>query len=203
MKIKKFKFKQIFKLHLLNSKAYEYYIKKPTPSSQLDSNITKILSDFKRVLHVTYQFHNANKKILFIGMPKRLEMEINKFTAHSAVPASFDLQGILLNNLKQSKKVRINSQSSSTFYSRLLQTKLSKRPDLIVLLASDKKQNIINESFVAKVPVIILEAENISSEFLAKSSYNVQSIGVESGKSLICLGFSFLFKAGRKDKLKY
>lgn len=206
MKIKKFKFKQILKLHLLNSKAYEHLVKKPDSNLLTDFNITQIIGNFKKVLHIIYQFHYAKRRILFIGVPKRLELKINKLTSHLAVPSNFDLQGILLNNLKQLKSAKEANQSLSNLYLRSLLPKLSKRPDLIVLFSCEKKQNIINESYVAKVPVIIFDAENVSNELLAKGSYKVQSIGSDcvsaSDKSLFFLGLNFLFKDTQKNLRK-
>lgn len=201
MKIKRFKLKQILKLYLLNSKAYQHLVK--NKDSSFYFNLITVVENFKKVLQIVYQFHYAKKKILFIGIPKNLELKINKLTSHLAVPSNFDLQGIFSsNNFKQVRSIKGINQPFSKLYLRSLLPKLSKRPDLIVIFSCVKKQNIINESYVAKVPVIIFDAENVSSDLLAKGSYKVESIGADSisvsDKSMFFLGFNFLFKDTQK-----
>lgn len=198
MKIKKVKFKQILKLHLLNSRAYEHFAKTSHSSSFLDFNMTQSISDFKRILHIIYQFHSVGKKILFIGVSKKLELKINKLTPHLATPSNFDLQGFFLNNQKLLKEVKIINRAALHLDSKLLFPKLLERPDLVVLFSHEKKQNIINESHVAKIPLILFNAKSSSKELSVKSSYNVLPFSSNSGSvsemGFLLQGLNFLFK---------
>ena len=204
MKIKKFKFRQILKLNLLNSRMYENPIKKTDSSFSPDFNIIKALSDFKRILNVIYQFHYANKKILFVGSPTNFEFKINRLTHHVAVPNNFELQGLLLSNLKQQKRAKMRNKAFSNFYLRSLHPKLTDRPDLIVIFSHEKTRNLLNESYVAKVPVINFDFEGLVNEFLLKSLYKVQLTSSNSvsvfDKSLFFLGLNFLFTENSKKK---
>ncbi len=199
MKINKFKSKQILKLHLLNSKAYEYISKKSNPGILTNFNVTQIVADFKKVLHVIYQYHQADKRILFVGIPKKLELKINQLTNHVAVSNNFELQGVISNNFKI---VRNNKQSFSKVYSKLLLPKLTKKPDLVVLFSHEKKQNIINESHIAKVPLILFDYNDDSKSAWSSSLYNLQGIGERlhktSNKNLFFFGLNFLFKTVKR-----
>jgi hypothetical protein len=202
MKIKKFKFKQILKLHLLKSRAYEHAAKKNNSGFLTSFNLTQVITDFKKALHVIFQYHQTEKRILFIGVPKKLELRINKLTSHVAVPSKFDLQGVISNNFKTLKIVKSNKHSFSKIYSKSLLPKLSKKPDLVVLFSHDKKQNIISETYVAKVPLIIFDNEPDLKETWVSNSYNVQGIGgnlpITHDKSLFFFGLNFLFKTFQK-----
>ena len=195
MKLKKFKFKQILKLHLLNSRVYEHASQKTNFGLLTDFKLIQIISDFKKVLHVIFEYHQADKQILFVGVPNRLELKINRLTQHSAVNANFELQAIISNNLKV-----IDSLKNSKSYSKLLMPKMSKKPDLIVLLAHEKKQNIIAESNVAKIPVIVFDADGNVPLGSLKGFYNLRGFGVSSisEKNLFFLGLNFLFKQFKK-----
>jgi hypothetical protein len=195
MKLKKFKFKQILKLHLLNSRAYEYALKKTNFGLLTDFKLIQIISDFKKILHVIFEYHQADKQILFVGVPNKLELKINRLTQHVAVDANFELQGIISNNLKVT-----DSLKSSKSYSKSLMPKMAKKPDLIVLLAHEKKQNIIIESNVGKIPVIIFDSDGNIPFNLLKGSYNLRGFGVSSisEKNLFFLGLNFLFKQFKK-----
>ena len=61
-------------------------------------SLTKALTNFKKVLQIIFKYHRAEKKILFIGFPKKLQFKINSVTCHVAVPESFDLQHFFSNN---------------------------------------------------------------------------------------------------------
>ena len=205
MKLKKFKSKQILKLHLLNSRAYEHASRKTNSGLLTDFNLTQIISDFKKVLHIIFEYHQANKKILFVGVPKKLELKINKLTQHVAVDHNFELQGVISNNFKSLKFIKVEKPSFSKTYFKSLLPKLSRKPDLVVLLAHEKKQNIIMESNVAKVPIISFDSDSDSKTNLTKGLYNLegfnQNLVLTSEKSLFFLGLNFLFKRFKK-KLK-
>jgi len=193
MKIKKFKFKQILKLYLLKSKMYEQVVKKNNFSFSAEINLFRILSNFKKVLQIIFRFHELEKRILFIGVPKKLESKINKLTNHVAVPNNFDLQGIIFKTFK-------GENMNNDF--KLLFPKLSKRPDLIVLFSSNKKETIFSESYFGKVPLIVFDEEQNSKNTWLNNSYNVQ-LGKNNfvslfNKNIFFLSLNFLFKPVKK-----
>lgn len=198
MKINKFKFKQILKLQLLNSRAYEYAAQKANSGLSADFSLTQTISDFKKALHIIFQYHKANKKVLFIGTPKKLETKINRLTPHIAVDQNFELQGVISNNWKSLKFEKIKKQSISKIDFKSLIPKLSKKPDLVVLLTHENPQTIISESNIAKAPVIIFESARSPLGTFPHNSYVVEGLGknanLTSEKSLLILGLNFLFK---------
>jgi hypothetical protein len=200
MKLKKFKFKQILKLHLLNSRAYEHAIQKLNSGFLTDFKLTQILSDFKKVLHVIFEYHQANKQILFVGMPNRLELKINQLTQHAAVGVNFELQAIISNNFKAINSPKNVKLLTTKSYSKSLMPKLLKKPDLIVLLSHEKKQNIIAESNAVKIPVIVFDSDGNTQSNRFKGFYNLKGFGSSSisEKNLFFLGLNFLFKRFKK-----
>lgn len=205
MKVKKFKFKQILKLHLLNSKAYEHALKKTNSGFLTDSNLTQVIGDLKKALHIIFEYHQADKIILFIGVPKKLEVKINKLTKHLAIPKTFELQGVISGNLKPSIVGRESKWALSNVHFKFLLPKLLKKPDLVVLFDHEKKQNIITESYVSKVPLINFDSKTVSKNLWVDNSYNLQGIGnaamQTSNKNLIFSGLNFLFKSLKKNKI--
>lgn len=198
MKLKKFKFKQILKLHLLNSRAYEHAVKKTNSGLLTEFNLIQIISDFKKALHIIFEYHQAHKNVLFVGVPKKLELKINKLTHHVAVDHNFELQGVISNNFKSSNLANVGKLSFSKVYLKSLIPKLSKKPDLVVLLSHKKISNIIAESNVAKVPIITFASDSFHKTNLTQGSYNLEGFGQNlistSEKSLFFLGLNFLFK---------
>jgi hypothetical protein len=84
----------------------------------------------------------------------------------------------------------------------LLLPKLSKKPDLVVLFSYYKKESLLTESYIAKVPVIIFDSDRELNTNLANSFYNVQGIAsdlpIKLHKTLFFFGLEFLFKKIKK-----
>ncbi len=195
MKIKKFKFKQILKLHLLKFKTYESFVKKSSPKLLMDSHLTQIIVNFKKVLKVIYQYNKTQKRILFIGLPKKLELKINKLTNHVAVPSDFDVQRILSNNFQYTKNKKRDLTSD---YLKSLFPKLSKSPDLVVLVSHSKAQSVISESYYLKIPLIFFNGDlDTITHAQTSATYNV-SINTEANNTLFFIGLNFLFKTEKK-----
>ncbi len=198
MKITKFKFKQILKLHLLNSRAYEYATQKVNSGFLTDFSLTQVISDFKKALHIIFKYHKANKKVLFVGVPKKLEEKINRRTHHVAVDQNFELQGVVSNNLSSSKFGKLAKHSLSKIYIKSLIPKLTKKPDLVVIFSHEKKPSLILESNIAKVPVVVFESAKSLSIRESNNLYTVGSLGGNSRsiseRSLLISGLNFLFK---------
>jgi len=199
MKLKKFKFKQVLKLHLLNSKIYEHGTKKGNSAFLTDLNLTKTVSEFKKSLNIIFEYHQLNKKILFIGLPPKLELKINQRTHHAAVGRNVELQSLLTNNLKSSKGVK---QAAFKDYFKLSLAKFSQKPDLIVLLAHEKKQKVIIENNLAKIPLVVFNSSDCLEDNSLNGFYNVtgfhENLASISEKTLLFLGLNFLFKRFQK-----
>lgn len=201
MKLKKLQFKQILKLHLLKYRTYEQRIKNNNFNPVTDFSLNQVIVSFKKILQVIFQYHNVNKRILFIGVPKKLEVKINKLTNHVAVSRDFNLQGILSNNF-DTNTVNIkqeNKHKLSNF--KFLLPKLSKRPDLVVMVSHDKKHNILKECSVAKIPFIDFETENNYKDIWSIHSHKIQlnsnNLSLIHNKNLFFIGLSFLFKTSK------
>jgi ribosomal protein S2 len=201
MKITKFKFKQILKLHLLNSRAYEYATQKVNSSFLTDFSLTQVIGDFKKALYIIFKYHKANKRVLFVGVPKKLEEKINRRTHHIAVDPNFELQGVISNNLSSSKFGKLVKHSFSKISIKSLIPKLTKKPDLVVIFSHEKKQSLILESNIAKVPVIIFESTKFPITRDSNNLYTVGSLGENlrsiSERSLLVSGLNFLFKKAK------
>jgi len=205
MKLKKFKFKQVLKLHLLNSKMYEHGTKKGNSVFLTDLNLTKTVSEFKKSLNIIFEYHQLNKKILFVGLPPKLELKINQRTHHAAVGRNVELQSLLTNNLKPFKFSKGAEQSAFKDYFKLSLAKFSQKPDLIVLLAHEKKQKVIIENNLAKIPLVVFNSSDCLEDNSFNGFYNVtgfhENLVSTSEKTLLFLGLNFLFK-GSKKKLR-
>jgi len=204
MKLKKFKFKQVLKLHLLNSKMYEHGTKKGNSVFLTDLNLTKTVSEFKKSLNIIFEYHQLNKKILFVGLPPKLELKINQWTDHVAVGRNVELQSLLINNLKPFKfSKEATKQSAFKDYSKLSLAKFSQKPDLIVLLAHEKKQKVIIENNLAKIPLVVFNSNDCLEDSSFNGFYNVtgfhENLVSTSEKTLLFLGLNFLFKRFKKN----
>ncbi len=202
MKLKKFKFKQVLKLHLLNSKMYEHGAKKGNSVFLTDLNLTKTVSEFKKSLNIIFEYHQLNKKILFVGLPPKLELKINQRTRHLAVGRNVELQSLLTNNLKPFKFSKGIKQSAVKDNFKLSLAKFSQKPDLIVLLAHEKKQKVIIENNLAKIPLVVFNSSDCLKDNSSNGFYNVtgfhENLISTSEKTLLFLGLNFLFKRFKK-----
>ena len=208
MKTKKFKSKQLLKLHLLKSRVYEYPIKKTNFNDLKNINLDQILVGIRRALQVIFQYNQANKRILFVGLPSKLESKINSETRHIAVPNSFDIQGIISNNklnlllnFKNSQQKLVKQNSSA------LTSKLLKSPDLLIVFDHDKSHVILSEAWVAKIPVITFAEHTNSKDLTIQNFYfvngNFKSILTAFDKNIFFIGLNFLFKNLKKKNQSF
>lgn len=192
MKTKKFKFNQLLKLHLLKSRVYEHSIKKTSSNGLLSASLDQILVGIKKVLQVIFQYNQTNKRVLFIGLPSKLELKINVLTKHSAVSRHFNLQGLISNN-------NINLSKNLKGFSKPLLLKLMKKPDLIVLFDHKKGETVLAEAWVAKIPTIVFAANiNFNENIFVSNSYvvhgNFKNVLTTFDKNIFFIGLNFLFK---------
>jgi ribosomal protein S2 len=200
MKIKKVKIKQLLKLNLLKSKVYEQPIKKMKFNNLIDANLNQIVVDIKKVLQIIFQYHKAEKRILFLGLPYKLESRVNQLTKHIAIPKNFNIQGVISNyNSKSFKSDRNSNQAWLKNSSKFLLPKLSKKLDLIVLFNHDNNETILSEAGVAKIPVIFFGTTFGSQNSASyKVEGNFKNVLIGSNKNIFFIGLNFLFKTFKK-----
>jgi ribosomal protein S2 len=110
MKLRKLEFKQILKLHLLKHRTYEQpSVKNNNMNPVTDLTLNETIFNLKKALQIIFQYHIRNKRILFIGVPNKLEAKINKTTNHVAIPQDLNIQGFISNrsnkNLMGAKQI--------------------------------------------------------------------------------------------------
>jgi ribosomal protein S2 len=161
----------------------------------MDRHLTQIIVNFKKVLKVIYQYNQTHKRILFIGLPKKLELKINKLTNHVAVPSGFEVQRIFSKNFQRAQNEK---QDLVSDYSRSLFPKLSKSPNLVVLVSHSKAQSIISESYYLKIPLIFCNGDlDTITNAQTNVTYNVP-ITTTTNNTLFFIGLNFLFKTVKK-----
>lgn len=136
------------------------------------------------------------QKIIVYWITEKLELKVNKLTNHIAVPSDFDVQRILSNNFHDTKNKK---QDFISAYSKSLFPKLSKSPDLVILVSHSKAQSIISESHYLKIPLIFFNGDlDTGTEAQTKVTYNVP-ITIRTNNTLFFIGLNFLFKTDKKD----
>jgi len=196
MKIKKTRIKQLLKLSLLKLRVYEQFTNKTKLNGFVDSNLNQIIVNIKKVLQIIFQYHKAEKRILFVGVPCELEQKINQLTKHVAVPKNFDIQGMVSNfDPKVFLKSENLDQAWSKNFLKSLLPKLSKKLDLIVLFNHEKSESILTESKIAKIPVIFF---GVNQDPLKSPLYSVEgdfkNLLTGPNQSILSIGLNFLFK---------
>lgn len=199
MKIKKTRIKQLLKLHLLKLKVYEQSAKKSKLHDFVDSNLNQIIVNLKKALQIIFQYHKAEKRILFIGLPYKLEQKVNQLTQHVSVPKNFDIQGAISNSDSRSALRSKNlNQTCSKKFSRFLLPKLSKKSDLIVLFNHEKIESILLESRMARIPVILFGSNhNLSELSLYNVEGNFKNMLIGFNKTILSISLNFLFKRNK------
>jgi ribosomal protein S2 len=128
----------------------------------------------KKICYLIYKYNVFNKRILFVGLPFNITLSLQKLienTKHIFIPSSVWLSGAISNkntnfsNLLKSKSTTKNQISELLF-------QLKKNIDLVIIVNDSNTSNeVLNESYVAKIPVIILNTNlNICFD---KPSYKV------------------------------
>jgi len=196
MKIKKTRIKQLLKLSLLKLRVYEQFTNKTKLNDFVDSNLNQIIVNIKKVLQIIFQYHKAEKRILFVGVPCELEQKINQLTKHVAVPKNFEIQGMVSNfDPKVFLKSENLDQAWSKNFLKSLLPKLSKKLDLIVLFNHEKSESILTESKIAKIPVIFF---GVNQDPLKSPLYSVEgdfkNLLTGPNQNILSIGLNFLFK---------
>lgn len=129
----------------------------------------------KKVLHIIYRFHVANKKILFIGTPLELNIRIKqllKNKKHSIIPDSVWMNGIITNS-KPSFKYLLKQHAITNNKSSKFLFNLKNQADLIVVLNEKSNLPALKESFLKRIPTVSLNSNyNLSNRNL--STYKLE-----------------------------
>lgn len=146
--------KKIFKLHLIKSKIYEQPMKKKTFKSLPNVTIRDIMLNFKKSLNLIFKYHKNNKRILFIGNPKRIEEKINNNTIHTSI-ANYEKNilnnGLITNNFI-ANSIKLNKYLFKN--NKFILSKLLKKPELIVIFKQQQNNQLLKESTISKIPII-------------------------------------------------
>ena len=167
--LKKYKTK-LLKLKLLKTKTYK-------SQKNFDYLLLKNMeARLKKILNIIYRFHIANKKILFIGTPLKLNSQIKqllKNKKHNFIPESVWINGIITNS-KPSFKYLIKQHAINKNKTSKFLFNLKNQADLIVIL--NKRSNLIalKESLLKRIPIISL---NTNYNFLNSNLSVYKTIG--------------------------
>jgi hypothetical protein len=161
----------------------------------------------KKILHVIYRFHVANKKILFIGTPLKLNNQIKqllKNKKHSFIPESVWMNGIITNSSPSFKHLLKKHAVSSDKVSKSL-FNLKNQSDLVVVLNEKLNLDALEESALRRVPTISLNSNhNLPSTYLStyKLSGDFSFAGKEIRNNLFFLFLNSLLKKAEIFKKK-
>ena len=151
MKLKKLSYLKykLITLELIKSKLYQ----KPV------QNFNIAESYLKKAMSIIYHFHIKNKKILFVGVDKKIQNKYKNITKHLFLPESYWIEGLLTNRITVFKYIK-NHQHNFTSTKIKNYFLLKKKPNLIVLFTEQNQTSIIKEATKLKIPVIVLNTKH-------------------------------------------
>ena len=173
---------KLFRLRLIKTKIYK---NEKNFSYLLLKNMETRL---KKILNVIYRFHIANKKILFIGTPLKLDNKIKqllKDKKHSFIPEAVWMNGIITNPGPSFKHLLKRHAITDDKTSKFL-FNLKNQTDLIVVLNESSNLNALKESSIKRIPTISLN-----------SNYNLSNFNLSTYK--VAGSYSFVKKTIRDN----
>lgn len=183
---------KLVKFKLLRTKIYKN--QKNFNDLKLKESETRL----KKILHVIYRFHIANKKILFLGTPLNPIIQIKQLIKHNFIPESVWLNGIITNPLPSFKHLLkqhvINNDKTSKFLFNL-----KNQTDLIVVLNEKSNITALKETALKKIPTISLNLNDTClnmhlSTYTALGDYNFTKKKIKNNFFFLLL-YSLLKKA--------
>lgn len=162
---------KILRLNLLKLKLY-----KKKQYLNFNINLKKIELNLKKILHLIYEYHIKNKKILFLEFPKSFKHVLTN-TKHLMIPDNSFYTNILNNRTINSNNPNIISKNKIISLNIIkILSKLNKKINLIVLYNSfniSKYNIILQKSYRLKIPVICcFNALNIKVSYKIATTYN-------------------------------
>ena len=169
-KVKSIKKNKLTKLQILKSKIY-----RKNTDSKFKNNIdpNKIQLYLKKIVHIIYEFHITNKRILFLNFPKKIEKKLTKNlkkNQHVFIGNENFLNGIISNqkiNLQQSNKLQKFIKNSSK-----IKISAKKLIDLIVIYNPLSSLNSDKNLYISQIPTITIN-ENFNNNLNLKQNYKL------------------------------
>lgn len=161
----------------------------------------------KKILHVIYKFHIANKKILFIGTPLEISDKLKqllKNKKHNFLPESIWMNGIVTNPSSSFKHLVKQHAINNDKVSKIL-FRLKNQIDLIVVLNEKSNLTALKESSLKRIPTISLNTiYNLSnfnlSTYKVPGDYNFDRKKIRN--SIFFLLLSSLLKKAEMQRTK-
>jgi ribosomal protein S2 len=134
--------------------------------------IEDIENRLKKILHIIYKYNISKKRILFVGLPlNTLKLKkITKKNNHVFLPSKTWIRGIIYNRETCLKHLSKNKKRQTNKISKII-LQLKKTIDLIIIFDETSNIDVINEGYLARVPIISL-GNNLDIRF-EKPSYKV------------------------------
>lgn len=136
-------------------------------------NTSKIRLYIKKIIHIIYEFHIHNKRIVFLNFPKQIEKKITKnLTKNQHIFVSNEnlLNGIISNqkiNFTQQNKLQKFLKHNSKF-----KIPVKKLVDLIIIFNSISSLNSDKKLYLSQTPTITIN-ENFNSNLNLKQNYKL------------------------------
>lgn len=147
---------KLLKLKLLKTKTYK-------SEKKINYLLIKHMETrLKKIMQVIYRFHLANKKILFIGTPFKLNNQIKqllKGERHNFIPETVWMHGILTNSKSSFKYLIKQHATNKDNISRFL-FRLKSKFDLTVVLNESSNLAVLQETSLKRMPIISLNTKN-------------------------------------------
>jgi ribosomal protein S2 len=138
---------ELIKLKLIQSEIYNKTQKKN------NIKIEDIEYRLKKPLQIIYKYHLFKKRILFVGTPLYImDQKLKELLKnHFIIPESIWLNGVITNKISFFKHIKKHNKKY----------KITKNLniDLIVLLNEPSNINVLNESYLSRIPVISLNSD--------------------------------------------
>lgn len=161
---------KLTELQILKSRIYRKN-KDSKLKKKIDTN--KIRLYLKKIVHIIYEFHITNKRILFLNFPKNIEKKITKdlkTNQHIFIENENFLNGIISNpkiNLQQSNPVQKLIQNNSK-----IKIPIKKLIDLIVIFNPLSSLNSDKKVYVSQIPTITIN-ETSNNNLNLKQNYKL------------------------------
>lgn len=165
-------------------------------SVNFENNLKQIEVFLNKMSNIIYRYHITNRKILFLGFPDNF-MKVIKGTKHILIPELVWFNGMLSNRVSDKKILPL-----STFK---LITDLKKKVDLIVVCNLNQRTTVIEESYIARIPVISvsnnLNILNLKTTYKLIGNYNMINEKMENNNLFSSLVSTTLSRAKKAKKV--
>lgn len=191
MKLKKV---EKYKNKLIKLQIIKLHYKKQ--SVNFKNNLRQIEVFLNKVSNIIYRYHITNRKILFLGFPDNFK-KTTEGTKHLLLPEFVWFNGMLSNRSSGKTNLSLN-----TFK---LMTHLKKKVDLVVVCNLNEQTTAIEESYVARIPVISVSKNlnilNSKTAYKSIGNYNIINEKVENNNLFFSLVSSTLNRAKKAKKV--